>query len=108
MAQNRSGHRPAGGVHSKQVIHKPQPKIEPRAKAVNVERASQIGISTRFVKDPLYEGRGYNAPVGPTSTMVSGPGGGRTVMKSGSQGTHGSVDRGVPSGMPSTKGQWPD
>jgi hypothetical protein len=95
-------------LHSKQTIHKPQPKVEPRAKAINKEAVAQIGISTFLGKEPLYEGRGFNAPVGPTSTMVSGPGGGRTVMKSGSQGTHGSVDRGVPSGMPSTKGQWPD
>ena len=107
MPQNRSGHRPAGGLHSSRVVHKPQPKVEPRAKAINVERVAQIGISTFLGKDPLYEGRGFNAPVGPTSTLVSGPGGGRTVMKSGSQGTHGPVDKGVPSGMPRSTG-WPD
>jgi hypothetical protein len=108
MATHRSGHRPAGGLHSKQTIHKPQPKFEPRAKAMSVERVSQIGATVSFRKPPLEEGRGYNAPVGPTSTLVSGPGGGRTVMKSGSQGQHGAVDRGMPSGMGSTKGEWPD
>jgi hypothetical protein len=108
MATHRSGHRPAGGVHSKQVIHKPQPKVEPRAKAVSPAGVSHLGTSQFLGREPLYEGRGYNAPVGPTNTLVSGPGGGRTVMKSGSQGTHGSVDRGMPSGMPSTKGEWPD
>ena len=82
---NRSGHRPAGGVHSKQVIHRPQPKVEPRAKAMNVERVSQIGQTVSFQKGPMEEGRGYNAPVGPTNNLVSGPGGGRTVYKSGSQ-----------------------
>ena len=85
MATHRSGHRPAGGVHSKQVIHKPQPKVEPRAKAINVERVAQIGISTFLGKGELYEGRGFNAPVGPTSTLVSGPGGGRTIYESGGQ-----------------------
>jgi len=107
MATHRSGHRPAGGLHSKQTIHKPQPKVEPRAKAINPAGVSHIGISQFLGKEPIYEGRGFNAPVGPTSTMVSGPGGGRTVMKSGSQGLHGTPDRGMP-GLPSTKGEWPD
>jgi hypothetical protein len=108
MARNRSGHRPAGGLHSRRVIHKPQPKVEPRATAMNVESVSQIGAQTRFLKEPLERGSGYNPPVGPKNNLVSGPGGGREVMRSGSQGCHGTVDRGVPSGIPSTKGQWPD
>jgi len=108
MATHRSGHRPAGGLHSKQTVHKQAPKVEPRAKAINKEAVAQIGISTFLGKEPIYEGRGFNAPVGPTSTLVSGPGGGREIHKSGGQGLHGSVDRGVPSGMGSTKGEWPD
>jgi hypothetical protein len=108
MASHRSGHRPAGGVHSKQVIHKPQPKLEPRAHKINPEGVAQIGTHEFQGKVPLRAGRGYEAPVGPTNNLVSGPGGGRTVMRSGSQGLHGKVDRGVPSGIPSTKGQWPD
>jgi hypothetical protein len=109
MASNRSGHRPAGGINSRRVIHKPQPKVEPRARAMDVERVSQIGASTRFVKKPTLEaGRGYNPPVGPTTNLVSGPGGGRDIHKCGSQGQHGSVDRGMPSGMGSTRGEWPD
>jgi hypothetical protein len=108
MATHRSGHRPAGGVHSKQVIHKPQPKREPRSHAIDPGAAGQIGVSRFTGREPLREGKGYG-PVGPTDNVAAvGVGGGRTVMKSGSQGTHGSVDRGVPSGMPSTKGQWPD
>ena len=85
MATHRSGHRPAGGLHSKQTVHKPQPKVEPRAKAINPEAVAQIGISSFLGKEPIYEGRGFNAPVGPTNTLVSGPGGGRTIYKSGSQ-----------------------
>jgi hypothetical protein len=108
MASNRSGHRPAGGPQSKRVIHKPQPKIEPRAREMNVAAVSQLGASTRFLKEDLEKGRGYNPPVGPTNNLVSGPGGGRTVMKSGSQGCHGTPDRGMPSGMGSTRGEWPD
>jgi hypothetical protein len=36
-----------------------------------------------------------------------GPGTGRNVMSCGSQGQHGTPDRGMP-GLPSTRGQWPD
>jgi hypothetical protein len=108
MATHRSGHRPGGGLHSKQTVHKPQPKVEPRAKAINPAGVSHLGISQFLGREPLERGLGYNPPVGPTNNLVSGPGGGRTVMKSGSQGPHGSVDRGVPSGMGSTRGEWPD
>jgi hypothetical protein len=85
MATHRSGHRPAGGVHSKQVIHKPQPKREPRSHAIDPGAVSQIGTSRFLGREELRTGKGYEAPVGPTSTMVSGPGGGRTVYKSGGQ-----------------------
>jgi len=85
MATHRSGHRPAGGVHSKQVIHKPQPKVEPKAKAINPAGVSHLGISQFLGREPLEGGRGFNAPVGPTNNLVSGPGGGRTIYKSGSQ-----------------------
>jgi hypothetical protein len=103
----QSGHRPAGGLHSKQTVHKPQPKVEPKPHSIDPKAVSQIGISTFLGRDALRDGKGYATPVGPTSNMVSGPGGGREVMRSGSQGTHGPVDRGVPSGMPRSTG-WPD
>jgi hypothetical protein len=108
MATHRSGHRPAGGLHSKQTVHKQAPKLEPKPHSIDPKATSQIGLQIFLGRDALRDGKGYATPVGPTSNLVSGPGGGRTVMKSGSQGTHGSVDRGVPSGMPSTKGEWPD
>ena len=108
MATHRSGHRPAGGLHSKQTVHRPLSKAEPKPHAIDPGAVSQIGISSFLGREPLREGKGYG-PVGPTDNVAAvGVGGGRTVMKSGSQGTHGDVDRGVPSGMPSTKGQWPD
>jgi hypothetical protein len=109
MATHRSGHRPAGGLHSKQTVHRPLSKPEPKPHSINPEATAQIGISTFLGREALRDGKGYATPIGPSDNVAAvGVGGGRTVMKSGSQGTHGSVDRGVPSGMPSTKGQWPD
>jgi len=99
---NRSGHRPGGGLHSKQTVHSRNPKVEPRARAINPSAVNQLGNfdgdhvthrgdSTGYRGEPLVRGAGYNAPVGPTNMMPSGPGSGREVMRSGQQGQHGSV-----------------
>lgn len=51
-------------------------KVEPKANAMSVARASQLGIQTAFNKPPLQEGRGFEAPKDS----------GRTVHPKGSQG----------------------
>jgi hypothetical protein len=90
------------------VSHRSAPKAEPKAHAMSVERASQIGATVSFRKPPLQEGKGYEPPYGITDPVKAvGVGGGREIHKSGSQGQHGTPDRGMP-GLPSTKGQWPD
>ena len=61
-------------------------KREPNPKAVHESTVAQLGASVQFEKKPLYAGEGYK-PSGPTPT-VSGPGGGRTIHHSGSQGKH--------------------
>jgi hypothetical protein len=107
MATNRSGHRPGGGIASNKVVHRTGPKVEPRSKGVNPGGAGQLGQAqgnhitdrrnpSNYRGEPLYGGGAYNPPVGPTNNLVSGPGGGREVMRSGSQGTHGSPARGNP------------
>jgi hypothetical protein len=107
MAMNKSGHRPAGGPHSRNVKHTTAPKVEPRARGVNPSAVNQLGgmvgdhvthtgESTGYRGEPLVRGPGYNAPVGPTNMMPSGPGGGRKVYASGSQGTQGRPARGNP------------
>jgi hypothetical protein len=89
MATHKGGHRPAGGLHSNKTIHKPQPKVEPKARTVNVEATSQLGVKVAFEKPMLMRGAGYVPPQGPTNNLISGPGAGRTVYKSGSE--HGLV-----------------
>lgn len=56
------------------------PKREPTVHAVDPGGASQIGLAqaTRMATVPLYEGHGYQAPVG----------GGTTIHEGGSQGKH--------------------
>ena len=107
------------GIRSKHVTHRTAPKQEPRAKRIREPAVAQIGGSygdhvtntkgpgTGWRPGPLYRGAGYNNPVGPTNMALSGPGAGRTVMKSGSQCQTGPVNKGM-TGLPSTKGQWPD
>ena len=119
MATNRSGHRPAGGLHSRNVRHSTAPKVEPRSRAINPGGVNMLGnhvgdhithskgAGTGFRGEDLIRGPGYNNPVGPTSFSNIGPGKGRTVYASGTQCQTGTPDRGQP-GLPSTKGQWPD
>jgi hypothetical protein len=105
----RSGTGSGGGIGSRPVSHTRAPKAEPKPHSINPKAVSQIGLSTVLGRDELRDGKGYATPRGPSDPVAAvGVGGGRTIYKSGGQGTHGSVDRGVPSGMPSTKGQWPD
>jgi hypothetical protein len=103
----RSGTGSGGGYGSTQHRDVRAPKVEPRAKGVNVGGAAQLGAaqgdhitgrmqSDRYRGEPLYGGGAYNPPVGPTSNMVSGPGGGRRVYGCGSQSTYGSPAPGSP------------
>jgi hypothetical protein len=93
MAKATSG----GGIRSNKVIHRPSPKVEPKARAVNPAGVAQLGSTlgnmkggTPNVRTPLYGGQGYTPPRGTTDNVAAvGVGGGRTVMKSGSQAQHG-------------------
>jgi hypothetical protein len=90
-----ASHRAGGGINSNKVIAKPQPKYEPLAKAVKPGRADEFGQALAYPVGPIYQGKGFNSTkAGQPNNMVSGPGGGRTVMASGTQGTHGPVRQG--------------
>jgi hypothetical protein len=89
-----------GGLGSNKVVHSSNPKVEPKPRAVSPAAVSQIGQNLgnhstdsqayRTGAEPLYAGPGYSTPVGPTKS-VPGPGGGREVRSTGSQGQHGPV-----------------
>ena len=57
--------------------------------------ADQLGQSTAFKKEVVNSGPGYNAAKFGNEAALNvgkgGPGAGRTIMRSGSQGTHGAV-----------------
>jgi hypothetical protein len=91
-AHGRSG----GGIEGRQTTHYQDRKREPISHPVDMTRPSMIGASTHFIKPPLYNEIAATTPIGPTPS-VAGPGGGRMVMKSGSQGKHG-PDRPMPKG----------
>jgi hypothetical protein len=81
-----SGHRPGGGLHSKQTVHKQAPKIEPRPHSINPKAVAEIGASQYWGQQELRDGKGYATPVGISDPVAAvGVGGGRTIYKSGSQ-----------------------
>jgi hypothetical protein len=107
MATNRSGHRPAGGLHSRNVHHVTAPKREPRGRAINPGGVNMLGnhvgdhithkgAGTGFRGEDLIRGPGYNAPVGPSSFSNIGPGGGRTIYEHGTQCQTGAPAAGSP------------
>jgi hypothetical protein len=88
-----------GGILGNKVSNVTAPKREPVPNRVSPGAVSRqgavVGEGTPYKS--LYDGRGYSTPQGPTpNTENLGPGGcGRQVMRSGSQGTHGSSTSGV-------------
>jgi hypothetical protein len=106
----RSGTGSGGGYGSRPVRHVTAPKVEPRARGVNPSAVAQLGEhvgdkvthvkgSTGYRGEPLVRGSGYSPPVGPTDNVAAcGVGGGRTVMKSGSQQQYGSGGAPEPAG----------
>jgi hypothetical protein len=54
------------------------------------------GAGTGFRGEDLIRGPGYNNPQGPTSFNNNGPGGGRTIYKTGTQCQTGPVNPGNP------------
>jgi hypothetical protein len=61
-------------------------KREPISKGVSETAVAELGRAVQYKKDDLYEGKGYKSP-GP-ERAAAGPGGGRTIHRSGSQGKH--------------------
>src|SRR5262249_27604159 len=102
MATHRSGHRPAGGLHSRNVRHVTAPKVEPRAHARNPARVAQYGQmqgshithgkESSYRGEPDFTRSGYSPPQGPTSFNNIGPGGGRTIYEHGTQCQTGAPD----------------
>ena len=78
MTRARSG----GGINMNKVVETRAPKQEPTNHHIDPTRPSQIGMSVHYVKSDLYQSS--TTPKGPT-TPVAGVGGGRIVMRAGSQ-----------------------
>jgi hypothetical protein len=62
-------------------------KREPIVKKVHESAVADLGAAVQYKKEELYAGKGYQPP-GPRPARA-GPGGGRTIHRSGSQGKHG-------------------
>jgi hypothetical protein len=74
-----------GGIAGRNVVQTRGGKTEPVSYAVTPGRTSTIGQSVFFEKGPLQTRGGYSNPVGPSDGMDCRPGGGRTVLRAGSQ-----------------------
>src|SRR5262245_49178348 len=83
-----------GGINSNKVVQsRSGAKVEPVSKAGNVAGVAQQGLATAFRKEPIIQGQGYTPKAMPATgirgtfnSATSGPGSGRTVYPSGSQG----------------------
>jgi hypothetical protein len=110
MAKNMSGHKPAGGVGSKNIV-RPGVRTGAAATGYNPGRVGQIGSALGNhaehgpVRGDPREAPHTARPAGgemrlgnevATNVGKGGPGTGRRVMASGSQGMHGPVNRGNP------------
>jgi len=86
-------HKPGGGIDSKQVVQRRAPKAEPVPRKVNPAAVSQLGEALAFKPEPVFVGKGYATPQGPSDNVAAvGVGGGRTLYgQSGTQTTHGPV-----------------
>jgi hypothetical protein len=84
-----------GGYDGKNVAHTNAPKQEPRVNPVSIGAVSRLGgaLGVGTPHKNLYSSKA-TTPFG-TTPSVAGPGGGRMVMKSGSQGQHGSTVSGT-------------
>ena len=72
---------------------------KPATHKISEEAAAQLGASVGFKAPTLYQSHGFQ-PVRhgnelATNVGKGGPGAGRTIHRSGSQGTHGPVSQGV-------------
>ena len=81
-AHGRSG----GGIEGKNVAHTNAPKAEPKPHGVSVGAISRMGGALGVGSDykALYNPQAFTTPIG-TRPSVPGPGGGRMVMRAGSQ-----------------------
>ena len=83
-----------GGINSNKTVQSRSGyKVEPISKAGNVAGVAQQGMATAFRKEPITQGQGYTPGKMPATgvkgtydSATSGPGSGRTVYPSGSQG----------------------
>jgi hypothetical protein len=75
-----------GGYNSNKVSHVNAPKAEPKPHGVSMGAVSRLGavVGEGTPHKAIYNQQAYTNPVGPTPS-VCGPGGGRVVMKAGSQ-----------------------
>jgi hypothetical protein len=98
-----------GGINSRVVKHTTAHKQEPRPRAVSPAATAQLGskqgnhstvqsgpMKTYGASVPLFQGRGYQTPVGP-KPCGEGPGAGRVIMKTGTQSQHGAASGQRPS-----------
>jgi len=110
MAKNRSGHRPGGGIASRQHVEKPIRQGAPRERIrhagvaqIGQRQGNHItnqGATTYGGINPFGAGQGYPSELGNKVALnvgAGGPGKGRTLHgQAGSQGCHGEVARGNP------------
>ena len=84
-----------GGYGSDKHVEARKGKQEPVSHKGNPAGVAQQGAATAFRKQEITSGQGYQ-PYGPKDHTKQGPGAGRTISKSGSQGLYSSSGKKMP------------
>jgi hypothetical protein len=93
--------RSGGGITSNKLIRPGIKAGSPRTNLIDPHGPDFLGQSTSFPKPPLMKGTAPQVELGnalATNVGAGGPGQGRTVMRGGSQGTHGPTTGSVQQG----------
>lgn len=83
-----------GGITSNKLVQTSVRAGAPRANVMSPAGVAQQGLKHAFIAEPLSRATMKSVPLGNQVALnvgKGGPGSGRTVMRSGTQGTHGQV-----------------
>jgi hypothetical protein len=94
--QSRGKANSGGGLRGNKVRNVGIRTGPPRTNVVSVQAASELGQRTAFAKPDLYKGTAAQVPMGneTSANIKCGPGGGRTIYKTGFQQLSGPVSQG--------------
>ena len=96
MTMSKGKARSGGGIRSNKVRQIGNRVGPPRTNVISPQAVTELGMATNWPRQPLVKGTAPQVRSGNdvAATTVCGPGGSRTIYKSGYQDLHGKVSQG--------------